>query len=573
MATTPTEPTTTSTDPKEIERDLLKILSKSKDGDLKNSFTYAKEDKRVHEVVVGVLKSLSTDFFVKLKPIHKTYFELTTEAVNILKAGISPEFQVYQAVKVGESIDMKSLRGRLDPKVFNIGFGQAKKLKMLSMNKGNISRTSGDGTEREDETLNELIVLRDTEGGQKPGMTLDKKQIKKLKARKLATECKLTSYYVEKGPEYAVKRIRITPMLVEEHLREVKTTNKGKNKGKKGGKKNKRGGSKKDDAATPARVQKVWETIPKWKGANTDVFGAPVSGGYLHPLMKVRSEFRKVLLQMGFEEMPTNQWVESAFWNFDALFQPQFHPARDAHDTFFIKDPAKAQRLPGEYLRVVQDMHENGGGDVGNCKSIGYGYNWSRLEAEKTLLRTHTTAVSARMLYKLGQAFKAGPNKGTFEPKKYFSIDRVFRNESMDKTHLCEFHQVEFFVADRGLSLGHLIGLLRTFFRLIGITKLRFKPAYNPYTEPSMEIFGYHPGLGKWTEVGNSGIFRPEMLAPMGIPADVNVIAGGVSLERPTMIKYKYDDIRHMFSNRGDMKVNRGKVMARVIDCSGGATL
>lgn len=273
---------------------------------------------------------------------------------------------------------------------------------------------------------------------------------------------------------------------------------------------------------------------------------------------------------MGFEEMPTNQWVENSFWNFDALFQPQFHPARDAHDTFFLKDPSQAHRFPEDYLKRVKSMHENGGGNVGNSKSLGYGYDWSRQEAETTLLRTHTTAVSARMLYKLGQQFK---KTGTFEPKKYFSIDRVFRNEAMDKTHLCEFHQIEFFVADRGLSLGHLIGLLRTFFRLIGITKLRFKPAYNPYTEPSMEIFGYHPGLGKWTEVGNSGIFRPEMLSPMGIPSDVNVIAGGVSLERPTMIKYKYDDIRHMFSNKGDMKVNRGKVMARVIDCSGGAVL
>jgi len=295
----------------------------------------------------------------------------------------------------------------------------------------------------------------------------------------------------------------------------------------------------------------------------------------LHPLMKVRSEFRKVLLQMGFEEMPTNQWVESSFWNFDSLFQPQFHPARDAHDTFFLGEPKgepmKAHTLPEDYLKRVKDMHENGGGNVGNSSSLGYGYNWSRHEAEKMLLRTHTTAVSARMLYQLGaECRKNGPDH--FVPKKFFSIDRVFRNESMDKTHLCEFHQVEFFIADRGLSLAHLIGLLRTFFRLIGITTLRFKPAYNPYTEPSMEVFGYHPGLKKWTELGNSGIFRPEMLQPMGIPKDVNVIAGGISLERPTMIKYKYDDIRSMFSNRGDMRANRGKVMARVLDCSGGAT-
>lgn len=75
-------------------------------------------------------------------------------------------------------------------------------------------------------------------------------------------------------------------------------------------------------------------------------------------------------------------------------------------------------------------------------------------------------------------------------------------------------------------------GVLHEFFKKLGIEKLRFKPAYNPYTEPSMEIFSYHEGLKKWVEVGNSGIFRPEMLLPMGLPEGVNVIAWGLSLER-----------------------------------------
>lgn len=110
-----------------------------------------------------------------------------------------------------------------------------------------------------------------------------------------------------------------------------------------------------------------------------------------------------------------------------------------------------------------------------------YGYNWKEVEAEKNLLRTHTTAVSSRMLYKLAQ--------DGFRPAKLFSIDRVFRNEAIDRTHLAEFHQIEGLVCDRGLTLGHLIGTLHTFFTRLGLKKLRFKPAYNPYTEPSMEIF------------------------------------------------------------------------------------
>jgi len=143
------------------------------------------------------------------------------------------------------------------------------------------------------------------------------------------------------------------------------------------------------------------------------------------------------------------------------------------------------------------------------------------------------------MLYKLAQ--------GPFEPKRYFSIDRVFRNESLDATHLAEFHQVEGFIADRNLTLGDLIGVIKIFFQKIGIDKVEFKPAYNPYTEPSMEIFGFSKELNKWIEVGNSGVFRPEMLRPMGLPDDVNVIAWGLSLERPTMIKYGIDNIRDLF--------------------------
>lgn len=122
--------------------------------------------------------------------------------------------------------------------------------------------------------------------------------------------------------------------------------------------------------------------------------------------------------------------------------------------------------------------------------------------------------------------------QGEFKPVKYFSIDRVFRNETLDATHLAEFHQIEGVVANYNLTLGDLIGTLYEFFKKLGITQLKFKPAYNPYTEPSMEIFCYHEGLKKWIEIGNSGMFRPEMLLPMGLPEDVNVIAWGLSLER-----------------------------------------
>jgi len=246
--------------------------------------------------------------------------------------------------------------------------------------------------------------------------------------------------------------------------------------------------------------------------------------------------------------------VESSFWNFDALFQPQSHPARDAHDTFFLKGEASSTlRVPEDYYERVKTMHEKGGSG-----SIGYRYNFKREEAMKNILRTHTTAVSSAMLYKLAN------QEGGFTPKKFFSIDRVFRNETMDATHLCEFHQVEGLVADYNLSLGHLIGIINTFFNKIGITNIRFKPAFNPYTEPSMEIFAYHPTLKKWTEVGNSGIFRPEMLLPMGLPPNVRVIAWGLSVERPTMIKYNCDNIRDLFGHKIDLNATKSAPLCRL---------
>ena len=296
-----------------------------------------------------------------------------------------------------------------------------------------------------------------------------------------------------------------------------------------------------------------WKTA-SFKDYNYAAVGAPVGGGYVQPLLKVRAEFRKILMGMGFEEMPTAKWVESSFWNFDALFQPQSHPARDAHDTFFVKEPAETVKWPQDYYDRVKEMHVSGG-----AGSIGHKCDFKEGEARKNLLRTHTTAVSARMLHALAN------QPGGFKPAKYFSIDRVFRNETMDSTHLCEFHQVEGFIIDRNLSLGNLMGTIADFYKRLGpeFSDLKFKPTYNPYTEPSMEFHAYHPGLGKWVEVGNSGVFRPEMLRPMGFPPDVSVIAWGMSLERPTMIKYGFKNIRALFGHKIDLNLVRTHPIVR----------
>ena len=284
---------------------------------------------------------------------------------------------------------------------------------------------------------------------------------------------------------------------------------------------------------------------PEIKRINFNAKGLSLLSGSLHPLMKMRNEMRSVLLNMGFEEMQTNRYVESSFWNFDTLFQPQQHPARDAHDTFFLDQPKESiiSNKYKNYMKKVKKTHEEGG-----YGSIGWRYKWKESDAKKNLLRTHTTAVSSRTLFKLAQI-------KPFKPSKYFSIDRVFRNESIDATHLAEFHQVEGFIADYDLTLGHLLGVIAEFFKRIGHPNVRFKPAYNPYTEPSMEIFGWSQERKDWIEVGNSGVFRPEMLEPMGLPSNVKVIAWGLGLERPCMIATKCKDIRELFGPRVDINM------------------
>lgn len=204
-------------------------------------------------------------------------------------------------------------------------------------------------------------------------------------------------------------------------------------------------------------------------------------------------------------------------------------------------------------MERVKKIHSEGG-----YGSKGYQYDWKEEEARKNILRTHTTAVSSQMLFKLAQ-------QKEFKPVKYFSIDRVFRNETLDATHLAEFHQCEGIVADRNIGLANLMGTFAEFFKKIGITKLKYKPAYNPYTEPSLEIFGYHPTLKKWVEIGNSGVFRPEMLRPMGLPEDVNVIAWGLSLERPTMIYNNLSNIRDLFGHKVSLSSTKNNKISYII--------
>uniref|UniRef100_A0A671Y6E1 phenylalanine--tRNA ligase n=1 Tax=Sparus aurata TaxID=8175 RepID=A0A671Y6E1_SPAAU len=450
-----------------------------------------------HQVIVGAVKSLQALGDVISAELRSSKrWELTEEGTEIAEQG-SHEARVFSSIPLeglGQSELMKLSFGK-------IGFSKAMSNKWIRVDKAHeggprIFRTI------EDQVREKLLLVK------KGDMTqLEEKEKNELKKRKLLSEVTVKSYWISKGNSFSTTV------------------------------------TKQEAELTPEMIANGSWKEKKFKPYNFEALGVAPDCGHLHPLMKVRTQFRQIFLEMGFTEMPTNNFIESSFWNFDSLFQPQQHPARDQHDTFFLSDPALAHEFPQDYLERVKKVHSEGG-----FGSQGYKYDWKIEEAQKNILRTHTTAVSARMLYKLAQQEK-------FTPVKYFSIDRVFRNETLDATHLAEFHQIEGVVADYGLTLGDLMGILHQFFTKLGITKLRFKPAYNPYTEPSMEVFSYHEGLKKWVEVGNSGVFRPEMLLPMGLPEDVSVIAWGLSLERPTMIKYGINNIRELVGHKVNLQM------------------
>jgi len=275
----------------------------------------------------------------------------------------------------------------------------------------------------------------------------------------------------------------------------------------------------------------------KWREIKLRKFDVTVAGpefypAKVHPLQQVIQRAREIFLEMGFTEI-RGPLVETAFWNFDALFQPQDHPAREMMDTFYLANP-KAGGLPKKnVVKAVAKTHENGW----TTGSKGWGYKWSPEEAMRLVMRTHTTAETIKHL-----------SKHKKPPIKVFSVDRVYRNEQVTYKNTAEFHQIEGIVVDKGVTLRDLMGTLKAFYARFGLNKVKFWPCYFPYTEPSAEATVYVPKLKRWMELCGMGLFRPEVLAPMGIKYPV--LAWGGGLERLAMLELGLDDIRVLYGNR-----------------------
>ncbi|NWF86735.1 phenylalanine--tRNA ligase subunit alpha [Candidatus Bathyarchaeota archaeon] len=275
----------------------------------------------------------------------------------------------------------------------------------------------------------------------------------------------------------------------------------------------------------------------KWRKVKLQKYNikAPVAKtwpGKKHPYMRFLDEVKEKLVTLGFKEM-TGPTVETSFFNFDALYMPQDHPAREIFGIYLVKSP-KYGRIDANkrVLLNVKKAHENGW----KTGSTGWRYDYSLKESKRLILRGHGTCQSVRTLL----------SKDLEIPGRYFSIVRCYRPEVVDKTHLTEFNQVEGIVVDKNLTLRDLLGVLEKFaIDIAGADEVKFKPDYFPFTEPSVELSAYRKSYG-WIEFGGSGIFRPEVTLPLGI--GVPVIAWGLGVDRLYMLKAEIGDIRQIFT-------------------------
>ncbi|MEC4683726.1 MAG: phenylalanine--tRNA ligase subunit alpha [Nitrospirota bacterium] len=258
--------------------------------------------------------------------------------------------------------------------------------------------------------------------------------------------------------------------------------------------------------------------------------------GRLHPYREFLDEVRGHLVRLGFSEM-TGSLVEPEFWNMDALFIPQTHPARNIHDIYLLKEPKTASDHSSWPLDAVARTHE---GRESSAPTRGWRQPFDPLQSRRLLMRSQGTALSARTLAESPDI-----------PGKYFAIARCFRHDQVDATHAVDFFQAEGIVLEKKANFRMLLGLLELLAREIaGVDQVHYKPAYFPFTEPSVELHAHHPELG-WMELGGAGLFRPEVTRPLGI--NVPVIAWGMGIDRMAMFRLGLSDIRDLFT--GDLSV------------------
>ena len=448
--------------------------------------------------VMNASSWLQSKGLIKIESHIKTVYSLDIEGKHFLKNGLPEKRALKLILEKNGKATLKDLSSVLEKNEIPVAIGWLKRKSWANIikDKDTILEITADGkkalkTESEEEKILHLL-------NEKPNIEVDKNKIKFLLSRKNVIK---------------EKEVITSLIILTENGKDII----------------KRGIEFKDE------ISQVTSAIIKsgdWKNKtirpyDIDAFAPAKYGGKAHPLVNLISKIKQIFIEMGFEEIQ-GDFVESCFWNMDVLFIPQDHPAREMQDTLYCKVPSKIRIDEDKLVDDIAKVHEDGGG----TSSTGWGYKFSKSEGERALLRTHTTVNTIRYLY-----------NNPKPPCKVFSVGRVFRKENIDATHLPEFYQIEGIVHEEGSNFRQLIGVLKEFYKRMGFEKIRFRPGYFPYTEPSMEVDVFWNN--KWMELGGSGIFRPEVTEPIGIKNPV--LAWGLGLERLAMMKFGLNDIRDLY--------------------------
>lgn len=444
----------------------------------------------------------SKDIIAVDKEVQKTY-SLTEDGLHYANHGL-PERKILDVLAEKKQIQMKDLASEtgIDKREANIALGWLRRKDWAQIDKGvvNITDFGNEFSDKLGADEKVLDYLKTNADGVKLFRDDLRDGFKKLTSRKNILNIKKETSHsftiLPKGEEILKHGFTIqeqATQLTHEQLKEGE-----------------------------------WESL-QYRPYDINAEAPIVFAGKKHPLRVIIDEIREIFLNMGFSE-DKGSYVESAFWNFDSLFQPQDHAAREMQDTFYLKNPLTCDLPDDDLVRITAETHENGGG----TGSIGWKYDWSEDIARQSVLRTHTTGISTKHLF-------------DYEPPiKMFSVGRVFRRETFDYKHLPEFHQVEGLVCDEGISFQNLLGTLKEFYKKLGF-EVRFRPAYFPYTYLSTETEIYLEEKESWIELGGAGMFRPEVLKPLGI--NQPALAFGLGIERLAMIRYDVSDIRMLYKS------------------------
>ncbi|MDD5112292.1 MAG: phenylalanine--tRNA ligase subunit alpha, partial [Candidatus Altiarchaeota archaeon] len=385
----------------------------------------AKKSGLQQDAVLRACSWLSTKNLVAVSERLTKEISLDKEGKSYAERGL-PERQIASAV--GKSAPFDEIRKTFQPAAFTVGLGWLKKKRMASFEGGVITIT--DKTEGDDERLLRLLAEKGT-------LSLDDVDEKTLNGFEMLK----TRQSVIKVAER--RAISYTPtsegMKLAGSLEEKETVSQ----------------------LTPALILSGGWRKTELRPYDPSVYVRPTYPAKQHPLQGEMAEIRDIFIRMGFSEIE-GPLVTSSFWNFDALFTAQDHPAREMQDTFYLKTPEKVG-IPdyGRLKNIVKETHENGW----TTGSTGWQYSWDERQAEKPVLRTHTTSATARHLSTL---------KKEELPAKVFCIGKVFRNEAVDYKHLPEFYQVEGIIVDENANFRNLLGVLKRFYDEMGFN-VRFR--------------------------------------------------------------------------------------------------